>query len=185
MRRSRSRGIGGGAGNRGGYRPPPPRQAQSAPPAPPVPVVTAEQRQSSMEHEDFLYATIDFTPPHKLPPWEARVPQRYEPRDRTDTSVTIGVKLPLGWEVAPTSESLVEKVIKPFPWGTHLLVTAGGKAYQTAKGGTRPGGLEMIWDYDKALDRRHSLHHHVAGLAFWHGKILIRTPVPAPAPASE
>eukprot|EP00439_Symbiodinium_sp_Y106_P040683 s888_g5.t1 len=47
-------------------------------------------------------------------------------------------------------DSVKDKVIKPNPWGTHLLVMEDGKAYRTPGCGTKgePGGLQMIWEFE-------------------------------------
>ncbi|OLP96623.1 hypothetical protein AK812_SmicGene21130 [Symbiodinium microadriaticum] len=110
--------------------------------------VTLEQRQNAIECEGHLYAAIDFTPPQSVPDIGLDVtPRYYQPN-----------------------------VIKPFPWGTHLLVAKDSKAYQTAKG-ERPGSLEMLWDYAKDPAKGYRLESKVGMNARWHGRLLIRSKV--------
>jgi len=84
--------------------------------------------------------------------------------------------VPPGWELAPAHESVAEKVIKPHPWGTHLIVTSDNKAYHTSACG-KPGSLEMLWDYDKDSAKGCRLQKKVGMNSKWHGRLLIRTKV--------
>ncbi|CAK9088444.1 unnamed protein product [Durusdinium trenchii] len=114
--------------------------------------VTEEQRSKSIPCDGYLYATLEFSSPYALPPWSHEPPERYNHKTRTDESVTKWKSLPSGWELAEPNEKVVAEVIKPYPWGTHMLVTDSGKCYWTA-GGPRPGTLEALWDYEKGIGR--------------------------------
>jgi len=143
--------------------------------------VTLEQRQNSIECDGHLYATIDFTRP--VISFEEGCPtlvqdpaeaSHYNPNETTKGLTW--AKLSGGWEFAKSSESVIDKVIKPYPWGTHLIVTADEKAYHTAKG-QRPGTLEMLWDIDKDAHHGFRLAKKVGRSAQWHGRILIRSKI--------
>ncbi|OLP89678.1 hypothetical protein AK812_SmicGene28824 [Symbiodinium microadriaticum] len=138
-----------GKGGLAQYRIPPP--AGRADPKKEV-SITEEQRQHSISLEGYLYATIDFTSPQAQPPWTTEPDARYTYQTKTDISVIRAKNLPSGWEVAPATETVIREVIKPYSWGTHLLVTEGCKAYWTAAG-NNPGCLEALWDYEKLPGR--------------------------------
>ncbi|CAE8596160.1 unnamed protein product [Polarella glacialis] len=165
----------GGKGGGGGK----PAAAWRREPSPPKPPSgpTEEQRKNSIEHNGNLYATIAFTSPTELPPWGWEVPHQYDTRGRTDPQVTLGNPLPPGWKLATADDEIKLKVIKPFPWGTHLLVTDGGKTYHTSKS-KKPGEIEMLWDIERATGGGYKLAYKNGSLAFWHARILIECPVP-------
>lgn len=123
-------------------------------------------KQNSVEHDGHLYASIDFTSPH----------QGGDPDGQKGP-----VKIPNGWEIAPIDDDVKEVVIKPHSFGTAMLIGEGGKAVFTAKG-SRPGCMEMIWEYKKDMGM-YKLHSSGA-LKEMAGRILIRTPCPK-APASD
>ncbi|CAK9008066.1 unnamed protein product [Durusdinium trenchii] len=77
------------------------------------------------------------------------------------------------------SDTVREKVIKPYQWGTHLLVMEDGKAYRTPGCGSRdePGGLQMIWEFEKGPGRM-KLQRLGGSQSYWYGKLFIRAPVP-------
>eukprot|EP00913_Durusdinium_trenchii_P019200 g18045.t1 len=147
--------------------------------------VTEEQRSKSIPCDGYLYATLEFSSPYALPPWSHEPPERYNHKTRTDESVTMlgcctvsgqlrsWKSLPSGWELAEPNEKVVAEVIKPYPWGTHMLVTDSGKCYWTA-GGPRPGTLEALWDYEKGIGR-YFLRPKFGGNASLHGLILMKT----------
>ncbi|CAJ1404889.1 unnamed protein product, partial [Effrenium voratum] len=137
--------------------------------------VTEEQRQNAIECDGFLYAAIDFTAPQTLPDMGLDVTPRYYQPNEGSKGLTYN-KMPPGWEMAEATDSVKEKVIKPYPWGTHLLVTKDNKAYQTAKG-ERPGSLEMLWDYAKDPAKGYRLEAKVGMNARWHGRLLIKSKV--------
>eukprot|EP00933_Yihiella_yeosuensis_P039121 TRINITY_DN33074_c0_g1_i1.p1 TRINITY_DN33074_c0_g1~~TRINITY_DN33074_c0_g1_i1.p1 ORF type:complete len:262 (+),score=38.97 TRINITY_DN33074_c0_g1_i1:86-871(+) len=144
------------------------------------PAVTPEMKAASVEYNGYLYAAIDFTPPNKLPEKSFEVPRHYENRARTEPAVCQYQKIPPGWELAKPDEGMIEKVIKPNCFGTHLMVLDGQKAYNTAKGRTA-GELEMLWEYQKGPDGRVRLEHKNGSLAFWHARMLIQTIKPEAA----
>eukprot|EP00913_Durusdinium_trenchii_P014342 g13453.t1 len=98
-----------------------------------------EMRAASIECEGFLYATIDFTPPSTICSASAEVPRSYDGKRCTDDVVLVWNNLPNGWKQCPSdfSDTVREKVIKPYQWGTHLLVMEDGKAYRTPGCGSR------------------------------------------------
>mmetsp|Transcript_47267 Transcript_47267/g.76618 ORF Transcript_47267/g.76618 Transcript_47267/m.76618 type:complete len:241 (-) Transcript_47267:82-804(-) len=150
--------------------------APVAPAAPeePAETVTLEQRQNSIECDGHLYATMDFTAPIQLPEYGVEdMKKSYKPSDRSKGLKE--AKLPAGWEVATISDTVLEKVVKPFPWGTHLIVFEDGKAYQTSKGGERPGCLEMLWDIARTPDKKYYLQQKAGFGSKWHGRILIKS----------
>eukprot|EP00440_Ansanella_granifera_P051719 gb/GFBE01056072.1/.p1 GENE.gb/GFBE01056072.1/~~gb/GFBE01056072.1/.p1 ORF type:complete len:218 (+),score=29.57 gb/GFBE01056072.1/:1-654(+) len=178
-RRSRSR----GRREEPAYRPPPRGAPRSTPMSAPPPEkkeeepdegVTLEQRQKSIECDGHLYAAIDFTAPQSIPEIGLETTKYYNPNEGSKGLTYC--RLPAGWELAEASDNVKEKVIKPYPWGTHLLVAVDKKAYQTAKG-ERPGSLEMLWDYGKDPAKGYRLETKVGMNARWHGRLLIRSKV--------
>ncbi|CAJ1355508.1 unnamed protein product [Effrenium voratum] len=99
----------------------------------------------------------------------------------TDDVVLKWNNMPNGWKQCPSdiAPSVIDKVIKPYQWGTHLLVMEDGKAYRTpscaAKG--EPGGLQMIWESEKGPGRL-KLQRLGGSQSYWYGKLFLRTPVP-------
>ncbi|CAE8607636.1 unnamed protein product [Polarella glacialis] len=156
---------------------------EPSPPKPP-PGPTEEQIKNSIELNGKLYAAINFTSPLELPPWGYEVPRHYDNRNRTDPSVTLGNPLPPGWKLAVPDDDVKAQVIKPFPWGTHLLVCETGKTYHTSKS-KRPGELEMLWDIERATGGGYKLTYKNGALSFWHARILIECPVPTASHAPE
>jgi len=146
--------------------------------------VTLEQRENSIELDGFLYAAIDFTKPvlspeEGCPAWVNDPAQSSGTRLYNPNETSKGLswsKLPGGWELAKSSEEIVEKVIKPYPWGTHLIVTGDEKAYHTAKG-QRPGTLEMLWDIEKDAHHGYKLARKAGMNSRWHGRILIKSTI--------
>lgn len=143
--------------------------------------ITPEMRAASIECEGFLYATIDFTPPSTICSASAEVPRSYDGKRCTDDVVLVWNNLPNGWKQCPSdfSDTVREKVIKPYQWGTHLLVMEDGKAYRTPGCGSRdePGGLQMIWEFEKGPGRM-KLQRLGGSQSYWYGKLFIRAPVP-------
>eukprot|EP00435_Cladocopium_sp_Y103_P069243 s465_g33.t1 len=137
--------------------------------------VTLEQRQNAVECDGHLYATIDFTAPQSVPEQCLNVTPRYYQPNEGSKGLTYN-KVPPGWELAEVNDAVKEKVIKPYPWGTHLLVAKDNKAFQTAKG-ERPGSLEMLWDFAKDPAKGYRLESKVGMNARWHGRLLIRSKV--------
>lgn len=137
--------------------------------------ITQEQRAASIQHDGYLYATIDFTPAVQSPPWPTDPPEKYDSSAiKTDISCTRHKTLPKGWELVPfpPSDEVKQKVIKIYPWGTHLLVLEGGNSYWTAKG-DNPGAMEAIWDYDK-YPGKFALKPKFGARSSWHGTFFIR-----------
>jgi len=156
-------------------------QRREPSPPKPIPGATPEQIKNSIELNGKYYATIAFTSPLELPPWGYEVPRPYDNRRRTDPSVTLGNPLPPGWQLAVADDEVKAQVIKPFPWGTHLIVVEGGKTYHTSKS-KFPGELEMLWDIERATGGGYKLAYKNGALSFWHVRILIECPVPVAAP---
>eukprot|EP00931_Biecheleriopsis_adriatica_P118400 TRINITY_DN93816_c0_g1_i1.p1 TRINITY_DN93816_c0_g1~~TRINITY_DN93816_c0_g1_i1.p1 ORF type:complete len:254 (-),score=27.14 TRINITY_DN93816_c0_g1_i1:72-785(-) len=155
------------------YRIPPPKRRTSDDAS--NKLITPEMRAASIECEGWLYATIDFTPPTQSPPWTTTPPKSYNAwYVKTDASVIKNKTLPKGWELvtSPPEDVVKDKVIKPFPWGTHLLVLEGGNSYWT-HGGDNPGTMETIWDYDK-YPGRFALKAKHGRLAPLHGNFFIK-----------
>eukprot|EP00931_Biecheleriopsis_adriatica_P048756 TRINITY_DN2816_c7_g1_i1.p1 TRINITY_DN2816_c7_g1~~TRINITY_DN2816_c7_g1_i1.p1 ORF type:complete len:208 (-),score=20.25 TRINITY_DN2816_c7_g1_i1:28-651(-) len=176
--RSRSRSRSGGRARRPRSPPriPPPRPT----PRQEEPEVTLEQRQNSVECNGYLYATLSFTPKEQ-PPDTPSPEQRFGIRGQSfynshyEESVPFEyAKVPAGWEMAEVTDDVIEKVIKPYPWGTHVLVSKDNKAYQTSEG-NNAGGLQMLWDFDKHPNNGYRLTKKVGMSSKWHGRILIRT----------
>eukprot|EP00930_Biecheleria_cincta_P074926 TRINITY_DN62123_c0_g1_i1.p1 TRINITY_DN62123_c0_g1~~TRINITY_DN62123_c0_g1_i1.p1 ORF type:complete len:228 (-),score=20.64 TRINITY_DN62123_c0_g1_i1:29-712(-) len=160
----------------------PPRAAAPPKAVEPDEGVTLEQRQHSVECDGRLYACIDFTAPGQLPEsvaptWQADPSsgsKQFYQQNESSKGLEWGT-VPPGWELAPASESVTEKVIKPHPWGTHLIVTLDSKAYHTSSS-NRPGSLEMLWDYEKDRSGKgFRLEKKVGMNSKWHGRLLIRT----------
>eukprot|EP00931_Biecheleriopsis_adriatica_P068298 TRINITY_DN42273_c0_g1_i1.p1 TRINITY_DN42273_c0_g1~~TRINITY_DN42273_c0_g1_i1.p1 ORF type:complete len:245 (-),score=22.38 TRINITY_DN42273_c0_g1_i1:43-777(-) len=155
------------------YRIPPPKKRTTDPVA--GADITKEMRAASIECEGYLYATIEFTPPTENAPWTTAPPEKYDAFFmKTDITVLKTKSLPKGWELVPTpTEDVVkQQVIKPYPWGTHLLVCEGGNSYWT-HAGDNPGAMETIWDYDK-YPGRFALKPKHGRVATLHGTFLIR-----------
>mmetsp|Transcript_64628 Transcript_64628/g.114961 ORF Transcript_64628/g.114961 Transcript_64628/m.114961 type:complete len:214 (+) Transcript_64628:54-695(+) len=157
-RRSRSRSRDGGRGKGKGKAPREPVIMKGSQRPSEGPAVTPERRAAAVECEGYLYAAADWTAPSSCEIWGQKD----------------ALKVPQGWDIAPADDNVIEKVIKCFPFGTTMLVCEGGKAYMTAKG-TRPGGLEMIWDYKKDMGMYNL--HQAGGLSDRHARLLIRTAV--------
>lgn len=138
-------------------------------------MILPEQRAASIECEGYLYATIDFTNPVESPPWSTTPPEKYDSfQAKTDINVTRLKTLPKGWELvtSPPEDHVREKVIKIYPWATHLLVLEGGNAYWTAKG-DNPGTMEAIWDYEKHPGK-YALKPRFGARSTWHARFLIK-----------
>eukprot|EP00931_Biecheleriopsis_adriatica_P036612 TRINITY_DN2107_c0_g1_i1.p1 TRINITY_DN2107_c0_g1~~TRINITY_DN2107_c0_g1_i1.p1 ORF type:complete len:228 (+),score=35.20 TRINITY_DN2107_c0_g1_i1:38-685(+) len=164
----------GGEGSSQMDRIPPPK-----PKAEPEEGITLEQRQNSVEHNGHLYAVLGFISPAMLP--ESSSPSTLQKvdlcRPSQESEGLVWATLPPGWELAQASEELCEKVIKPHPWGTHLIVTVESKAYQTSTG-ARPGGLEMLWDFDHDKGKNaYKLQKKAGYNSKWHGRLLIKSKV--------
>eukprot|EP00440_Ansanella_granifera_P064085 gb/GFBE01069476.1/.p1 GENE.gb/GFBE01069476.1/~~gb/GFBE01069476.1/.p1 ORF type:complete len:229 (+),score=19.38 gb/GFBE01069476.1/:1-687(+) len=175
-RRSRSRG-----GRDTSYRIPPPKNRTTASSSQPVaPIITPEQRANSIECNGFLYATMDFKPPNTVCEHSAEVPRSYDGKRCTDDAVLQWYNLPPGWKQVPgdVDDDVKQKVMKPYEWGTHLLVVEDGKAYRTAGSnkGNDAGCLQMIWEMEKGPGRL-KLQRLGGSQSFWYGKILIRAPL--------
>eukprot|EP00933_Yihiella_yeosuensis_P009899 TRINITY_DN116099_c0_g1_i1.p1 TRINITY_DN116099_c0_g1~~TRINITY_DN116099_c0_g1_i1.p1 ORF type:complete len:246 (+),score=38.54 TRINITY_DN116099_c0_g1_i1:121-858(+) len=140
----------------------------------PEELVTAEQKAASVECDGHFYATVCMTPPEASPHiCEEELPRYYLNQDRHMT--VPWAKIPKGWELAPCNDSVIEKVVKPHAWGTHLLIFKDSKAYRTNSGGGSPGGLEMIWGFERSPRQEIRLEQKEANRAKWHGRIVIRT----------
>eukprot|EP00930_Biecheleria_cincta_P004266 TRINITY_DN105167_c0_g1_i1.p1 TRINITY_DN105167_c0_g1~~TRINITY_DN105167_c0_g1_i1.p1 ORF type:complete len:338 (+),score=19.23 TRINITY_DN105167_c0_g1_i1:55-1068(+) len=181
-RRSRTRSRGRGSG-RGAEPAGKPKESKTSLTLPPPArrndeVITEERKQASVEHEGYLYATIDFTPPNTLPPPMGAGTSREEMFkyfNMRDNAISLydWHTLPLGWEMAPYSESLIEQVVKRHVFGSHLLVLEGGKTYETAKG-RNPGSLAMLAESETRTGRQYKLYQ-TQTLASSYGRHFIRT----------
>jgi len=145
---------------------------------PPSNAVTEQQREACIEYDGWLYATIDFTKPSEVTPWGMVQLKNYSGQEASEKHVTEKRLIPPGWELVPSSpdDIIKEKVIKIYPWGTHLLVCDGGNAYCTAKG-DNPGSLESIWDYDTHRSSNgpsYALQPWYGGKASYLGKMFMR-----------
>jgi len=74
------------------------------------------QMRNSVYFDGFYYANLEFTSPH---------------------STTVGTQSdflmpPANFEIAPNDPSIVLHVIVAYPWGTHVMIVAGGKGYSTS-----------------------------------------------------
>jgi len=143
--------------------------------------ITPEMRANSVQHEGFLYATMDFQSPHKVCEHSSIVPKGYDGKRCTDDSTLQWNELPNGWKLVSgdIDDSVKEKVLGAYPWGTHLVVIEGGKAYATqgCQGkdgkGVQGGSLQMIWEMEKG-PARWKLQRLGGSQSYWWGKILIR-----------
>ena len=90
-----------------------------------------EQRANSVEFNGHYYAALDFTPPNQ---------------GGESAGQKTRIQMPYGWEVADITDDVRDAVVRLHTFGTDFVVGESGKAFHTAKG-TRPGALEMIWDY--------------------------------------
>jgi len=108
------------------------------------------------------------------------VPKPYDATKRTDPSWIPWNRLPAGWNLVPSEidDSVKEKVIAAFDWGTHILVVDKGRAYVTQGGKARakPGSLEMIWEMEKGPNGI-KLQSRKASHSYWHGKLFMRAPI--------
>jgi len=142
--------------------------------------LTPEMKQNSFEFEGFYYATIDFTAPQTACGISPVVPKPYDGTRRTDASVVTWHFMPKGWNLVPADvdDSVKEKVMAAFDWGTHLLVMENGRAYVSQGGQARskPGTLQMIWDIEKGPSGIR-LQHLKGSHSYWHGKLFIRTSI--------
>lgn len=173
VRDSRSRSKGRGRPNRQPYRSPPRDPPVDTNPWRKPFSVTPEQRRNSVHVNGYLYATLDWSSPFAPAPWSFEPPERYNHQSRTDPSVTAWKSIPNGWEIAEAFDEVIEKVIKPHSWGTHMLIVEGMKAYWTAAG-RKPGNLEALWDYEKGIGR-YMLKPKFGGNSTLHGIILMKT----------
>lgn len=113
--------------------------------------------------------------PVESPPWAMSfLEKNYSGNDGTTNMVTKQKSLPKGWQLvpAPPDDAVREKVIKIYPWGTHMLVLDGGNSYCTAKG-DNPGSLESIWDYTK-FPGAYALKGKYGARSSHHGNFMIR-----------
>jgi len=138
-------------------------------------------KQNSFEHEGFYYATADFTAPQTPCGISPVVPKPYDGTKRTDPSWIPWCRCPKGWNLVPSddlADSVKEKVIGAFDWGTHLLVVEKGRAYVTQGGKARgkPGTLQMIWDMEKGPDGI-KLQTLKGSHSYWHGKLFMRAQI--------
>eukprot|EP00416_Gambierdiscus_australes_P036410 CAMPEP_0171098400 /NCGR_PEP_ID=MMETSP0766_2-20121228/48156_1 /TAXON_ID=439317 /ORGANISM="Gambierdiscus australes, Strain CAWD 149" /LENGTH=128 /DNA_ID=CAMNT_0011557733 /DNA_START=61 /DNA_END=447 /DNA_ORIENTATION=+ len=105
--------------------------------------LTPEQHQNVVEHEGYLYATLDFADPEL---WE------WQPADRDFR------RLPEGWELAPDDPVIHREVIGAHPWGTACCVVDSGEAYSTKlwmNGGSKVSNFELeAADVDGAAEYR-------------------------------
>lgn len=165
--RSRSRRDGRRDDRRDDRRPDPKKKAfeekRIPPPAvrgPDKPQITEEQRANSVEFNGHYYAALDFTPPNQ---------------GGESAGQKTRIQMPYGWEVADITDDVRDAVVRLHTFGTDFVVGESGKAFHTAKG-TRPGALEMIWDYKKDMGM-YNLHQD-GSLAAKNARILIRIAVP-------
>jgi len=142
--------------------------------------MTPEMKSKSFEFEGYLYATIDFTAPQTPCGITAIVPKAYDGQKLTDPSWIPWNRMPRGWSLVPADldQSIRDKVIAPFDWGTHLLIVDKGGGYLTQAGKPRgpPGGMQMIWDLEKGPSGL-KLQKLKGSHAYWHGRLFIRTQV--------
>jgi len=71
--------------------------------------------QPCVYYGDHSYATLDRTAPSQV---------------HIGTQ-SVALPIPQGWEVAPDDHEIVQNVIAKHPWGTHVIVVAGGAGYHT------------------------------------------------------
>ena len=147
-RRSRSRRSNRRDDRRDNRRPDPKKKAieekRIPPPAvrgPDKPQITEEQRANSVEFAGHYYAALDFTPPNQ---------------GGESSGQKTRIQMPYGWEVADITDDVRDAVVRLHTFGTDFVVGESGKAFHTAKG-TRPGALEMIWDF-KTLGEMHFIY---------------------------
>jgi len=137
-------------------------------------------KQNSFEHEGYYYATMCFTAPQTPCGISPVVPKKYDHEKRTDPSWIPWCRLPKGWQLVPAEmdDSVKEKVIGCFDWGTHLLVTDKGMAYATQGGKDRgkPGTLQMIWEMERGPDGL-KLQSLKATHSYWHAKLFMRAQI--------
>lgn len=166
-RRSRSRRSNRRDDRRDNRRPDPKKKAieekRIPPPAvrgPDKPQITEEQRANSVEFAGHYYAALDFTPPNQ---------------GGESSGQKTRIQMPYGWEVADITDDVRDAVVRLHTFGTDFVVGESGKAFHTAKG-TRPGALEMIWDFKKDMGM-YNLHQD-GSLSSKNARILIRIAVP-------
>ncbi|CAJ1356477.1 unnamed protein product [Effrenium voratum] len=166
-RRSGSRRGSGRSGGRDGRDAPHPKKSitekRIPPPAvrgPDKPQVTEEQRANSVEFNGYYYATLDFTPPNS---------------GGDAAGQKTRILMPFGWEVADISDDVRDTVVRLHTFGTDFVVGEGGRAFHTARS-SKPGALEMIWDYKKDMGMFNL--HQDGSLSNKNGRILIRIAVP-------
>jgi len=142
--------------------------------------LTPDMRQKSLEHEGFYYATMDFTAPQTPCGISPVVPKAYDGQRLTCPSVLKWNSLPRGWNLVPADldDSVKEKVIAPYDWGTHLLVVEKGGGWLTQGGKPRgkPGAMQMIWDMEKGPNGI-KLQKLKGSHSYWHGKLFMRTQI--------
>mmetsp|Transcript_20096 Transcript_20096/g.45661 ORF Transcript_20096/g.45661 Transcript_20096/m.45661 type:complete len:128 (-) Transcript_20096:10-393(-) len=93
--------------------------------------LSQEQRQCTIEHDGYWYATLDFAPPD-LEEW-TEVDREFR-------------ELPKGWELAPDVPIIHREVIGALAWGTACLVVDSGEAYSTrlwVNGGSKVSNFEL------------------------------------------
>lgn len=180
--RSSGRGVkDAGAGEKEStYRIPPPANRRKDPIKADEVELSQEMQLNSFEHEGFRYATMDFAAPQTPCGVSPVLPKPYENGRVTPDDWLPWHRMPNGWKLVPTEveDSVKEKVIGAFDWGTHLLVVEGGRAYVTQGGKQRgkPGTLQMIWELDRGPNGL-KLQKLRGAQAYWCGKLFIRAPV--------
>uniref|UniRef100_A0A7S1SBA1 Uncharacterized protein n=1 Tax=Alexandrium catenella TaxID=2925 RepID=A0A7S1SBA1_ALECA len=93
--------------------------------------VSEEQRQRTVEHDGYWYATLDFAAPD-CEEW-TEADHDFRP-------------LPDGWELAPDNFVIHREVIGALAWGAACLVVASGEAYSTrlwVNGGSKVSNFEL------------------------------------------
>lgn len=153
VRDSRSRSKGRGRPNRQPYRSPPRDPPVDTNPWRKPFSVTPEQRRNSVHVNGYLYATLDWSSPFAPAPWSFEPPERYNHQSRTDPSVTAWKSIPNGWEIAEAFDEVIEKVIKPHSWGTHMLIVEGTspKAFPVADAKSRIQLLKSIDSWQESM----------------------------------
>eukprot|EP01062_Namystynia_karyoxenos_P023471 TRINITY_DN19081_c0_g1_i1.p1 TRINITY_DN19081_c0_g1~~TRINITY_DN19081_c0_g1_i1.p1 ORF type:complete len:2815 (+),score=784.75 TRINITY_DN19081_c0_g1_i1:127-8445(+) len=111
----------------------------------------AGRRMNCMVHDGWVYSTLADA----------------DPCGSTVTTQLGGEHLPAGWEIAPDEPGVVNGVVVPRTWSTHMIVLAGGTAYKT--GYYRTGQAGTQWRQECLLQDESGLRP-----SFRSGHILIR-----------
>ena len=98
--------------------------------APIASAITLSCPDYAVRYEDYCYATMD-----KCSPWAAGY------NDCSINCQDSALPLPLGWELAPPSEDVVQQLLLQHSFGTHVAVFSDGSDYWTSYNGLKAGQL--------------------------------------------